>query len=298
MTRRSNRTEKITIITIEMGRPLKKGLDYFPLDVGFFDDDKIAFVSARFQEKGELIAIKLLCKIYRDNGYFYQWGEDEAILFAKRVVGDPSQHALVNDVVYELVKRGFFNKSIFNSFKILTSKGIQERYRKICTDSKRIYEISEDICLIEVENGKKVVSSEKEGVSSEEKPVSSGGKYTKESKGKERKEKEISPSIPQGGSGGKSFLNLIDKTPPKDGVKRNWDGLKSFFEKFSITGHEADEIILLSNYGQTSVEPDPIPLFWILKKEVEDAEKKYIEYKGNRIHTPGAFILSRLRAQT
>ena len=90
-------------------------------------------------------------------------------------------------------------------------------------------------------------------------------------------------------------MNLIDRTPPDDGVKRNWDTLKSFFERFGITGHDADEIIMLSYYGQTSVEPDPVMPFWILKKEIEEAEKKYMEGKGNRIHTPGAFILSRLR---
>lgn len=268
-----------------MGRPIKKGLDYFPLDVGFFDDDKIAFVSARFQEKGELIAIKLLCKIYKDNGYFYQWGEDEAILFAKRVVGDPSQHALVNDVVHELVKRGFFNKGIFDSFKILTSKGIQERYRKICTDSKRIYEISEKICLIEAENDKKRVSSEKEVVSSEEKPVSSGGKYTKESKGKERKEKEISPSIPQGKIEEVS-LKLLESLPaPDDGVDRNYEGLLNLLMLHKIAPDKALSIIKLSNYGETSHYPTPPTLFWQAIAEIQ---------KGG-IHSPGEFIISKFR---
>lgn len=264
-----------------MGRPIKKGLDYFPLDVGFFDDDKIAFVSARFQEKGELIAIKLLCKIYKDNGYFYQWGEDEAILFAKRVVGDPSQHALVNDVVHELVKRGFFNKGIFDSFKILTSKGIQERYRKICTDSKRIYEISEKICLIEVENDKKVVSSEKEGVSSEDKPISSVGKYTKERKVKERKEKEIPPSIPQGGNGGAFFnLNKIE-TPPSDGVKRNYEALVRTLSGFNIPSDQFNQICELSNNGEIG---HPV---WAAMQHVKDSNGK--------ITMPGKYILSILR---
>lgn len=275
---RLKRTGRITIITIDMGRPIKKGLDYFPLDVGFFDDDKIAFVSARFQEKGELIAIKLLCKIYKDNGYFYQWGEDEAILFAKRVVGDPSQHTLVNDVVHELVKRGFFNKGIFDSFKILTSKGIQERYRKICTDSKRIYEISEKICLIEAENDRKGVSSEKEVVSSEEKPVSSGGKYTKESKGKERKEKEISPSIPQGGNGG-AFLNLNNiETPPSDNVKRNYKGLVGTLSGFNIPADDFNRICELSNNGEIG------HAVWSAIQHVKDSNGK--------IRMPGKYIIS------
>lgn len=131
-----------------MARPIKQGLDYFPFNVDFFDDDKIAFVSARFQEKGEMIAIKLLCKIYKDTGYYYQWGEDEAVLFAKRVVGDSSRHTLVNDVVQELIKRDFFDKSIFDRFKILTSRGIQYRYEKICKDANRVCEIDQRMSLL------------------------------------------------------------------------------------------------------------------------------------------------------
>lgn len=132
-----------------MARPIKQGLDYFPFDVDFFEDDKISFVSARFQEKGELIAIKLLCKIYKDNGYYYQWGEDEAVLFAKRVVGDASRHTLVNDVVQELIKRGFFDKSIFDRFKILTSRGIQVRYLQAISERKKI-EITKEYWLVEL----------------------------------------------------------------------------------------------------------------------------------------------------
>lgn len=111
-----------------MARPLKRGLDYFPLDVDFFQSDEIAFVSARFLDKGELIAVKLLCKIYKNNGYYLKWSEDEAILFATRVVGDSSRYALVNDVVHELIKRSFFDKTIFDSFKVLTSAEIQRQY--------------------------------------------------------------------------------------------------------------------------------------------------------------------------
>lgn len=118
-----------------MARPLKTGLDYFPLDVDFFNDDKLQFIAARFEERGELITVKLLCKIYK-NGYYLHWDEDQALLFAKGV-GSNCSHALVKDVVFELVKRGFFDRSMFDSFSVLTSYGIQKRYLKICHDAKR-----------------------------------------------------------------------------------------------------------------------------------------------------------------
>lgn len=110
-----------------MARKPKTGLDYFPFDVNFFDDDKIQFLSARFGHKGEIITIRLLCRIYKDKGYFTKWSQDESLLFAKRVGFD---HSLVNDVVNELLKRDFLSEDIFKSFGILTSKGIQERYEE------------------------------------------------------------------------------------------------------------------------------------------------------------------------
>ena len=113
----------------------KVGLDYFSLDVDFFYDEKIQFVSARFGTKGEAITMRLLCKIYRQ-GYYIDWNEDIALLFAKGV-GDNVRHSCVNDVVSELLKRGFFDRSIFERFSILTGHGIQKRYFGACEKAKR-----------------------------------------------------------------------------------------------------------------------------------------------------------------
>lgn len=61
------------------------GLDYFPMNVDFFEDDKIELIEAEFGIKGSILAVKLLCKIYKE-GYFYKWGEDECLLFQRRRV--------------------------------------------------------------------------------------------------------------------------------------------------------------------------------------------------------------------
>lgn len=105
------------------------------MDIDIFEDDKLQFVSSRFDEKGELITVKLLCKIYKA-GYFIKWDEDTALLFSKGA-GRNITPSLANDVVNELVKRDFFHKGIFERFSVLTSPGIQRRYKKICVDAKR-----------------------------------------------------------------------------------------------------------------------------------------------------------------
>lgn len=118
------------------GRLHKIGLDFFPLTTKIFEDDKIRFVGARFEEKGELIVVKLLQQIYGHRGYYMDWNEDEAMIFAK-VVGKNVTPGLVKDVVDELRKREFFDKIMHKRFSILTSYNIQQTYHSICRDSKR-----------------------------------------------------------------------------------------------------------------------------------------------------------------
>lgn len=125
---------------------MKKGIQYFSMDVDFFTDSKIQFVDARFGAKGIVITIRLLTLIYRQ-GYYITWNDDEAFLLAKSV-GDNVTASLVSDVVQELVKRGFFNEELFNSFKILTSRGIQERYLEACKRRKSV-EMDERYLLYE-----------------------------------------------------------------------------------------------------------------------------------------------------
>lgn len=117
----------------------RKGFDYFPLSVDFYDDDKITLMMAVYGITGAYITIRLLAKIYKDNGYYLEWNEDIAKVFATRVnIGDKQiTHSLVIDIVNELVKRDFFDKVIFNRFSVLTSRGIQTRYAKICKQARR-----------------------------------------------------------------------------------------------------------------------------------------------------------------
>lgn len=110
-----------------MSKAPKVGLDYYPFDVGFFDDMKIMLVAEKFGWKGELIAVKLLCQIYKE-GYMIQWNDDASVVFAKRVMCDPACRALVKEVIKELVDVGFFDKGIYDSLHLLTSRAIQKRW--------------------------------------------------------------------------------------------------------------------------------------------------------------------------
>lgn len=111
-----------------MARPNKTGLDYFPFDVDFFADEKIASISGEFGIKGEITVIKLLCAVYR-NGYFILWNEPLKYKLLRDLPGVSSE--LIDQIVNRLVRWGFFDEGLFDSVKVLTSRGIQKRYFSI-----------------------------------------------------------------------------------------------------------------------------------------------------------------------
>ncbi|WP_243124321.1 DUF4373 domain-containing protein [Clostridium sp. AWRP] len=99
-------------------------MEYFPLDVDMDQDDKVALIEAQHGIVGFGIVIKLLMKIYK-HGYFYEWVEKQQLLFSKRVNVDIN---LINEIINDCVKWGLFDKKVFETYKVLTSKGIQKRY--------------------------------------------------------------------------------------------------------------------------------------------------------------------------
>jgi hypothetical protein len=108
-----------------VARPKKEGLDYFPLDVHIFEDEKIEAIAGEFGIKGELAVIKLLCAVY-EKGYFAVWDELTKAKLLKRLPGTSKE--LLEQIVNRLVIWGFFDESLFNSAKVLTSSKIQATF--------------------------------------------------------------------------------------------------------------------------------------------------------------------------
>ncbi len=137
-----------------MARPTKKGLDYFPFDVDFFEDEKIAAISGEFGLKGEIVAVKLLCAIYR-NGYFILWNDALKMSLLRGLPGISLE--LLEQIVTRLVRWGFFEQTLFSTVSVLTSKGIQERYFKAI--KRRKDSSNYPYLLVNVDNNKVNVSN-------------------------------------------------------------------------------------------------------------------------------------------
>lgn len=106
-----------------MSRPLKEGLDYFTLDC--HSDGKMRLIEAEFGLRGFAIVVKLLQKIYGELGYYCEWNEEVALLFARENgVGGNA----VSQTVEAALRRGIFDYQMHERYSILTSADIQERY--------------------------------------------------------------------------------------------------------------------------------------------------------------------------
>ena len=123
-----------------MARPKKIGLDYFPFDVDFFEDEKIVCIAGEFGIKGEITAVKLLCAVYR-NGYFIEWNDKMKMKMLRSLPGVSTE--LFDQILNRLVRWGFFDKNLFDSVRVLTSHGIQKRFfeaaKRRKTDEKLPY---------------------------------------------------------------------------------------------------------------------------------------------------------------
>lgn len=128
----------------ELARPRKTGLDYFPLDCNAGIDDEIELIEAEYGLEGFAIYIKLLQKIYK-SGYYIEWTEKEKLQFSKRVNVDINR---VNAYITSFTKWGLMNKTIFEEYQVLTSKGIQKRFL-LAIDKRTSCEMYKEYLLLE-----------------------------------------------------------------------------------------------------------------------------------------------------
>ena len=121
-----------------MARISKPGLDYFPLDVNFFQDRKVRRISNRHHAAGIAALTSLLCLIYKDKGFYVAWNQDTLFDISQEVCCEEEEMQAIID---DCLSVGLFDTYIYKEYGILTSQAIQEQYHKIITDSRRKYKL-------------------------------------------------------------------------------------------------------------------------------------------------------------
>ena len=221
-----------------MARPKKNGLSYFPLDVDFYIDNKFQMLLLKHSTKGLYLVLILLCKIYKE-GYYYKWTAEERQLLARETrIHDEK----IQEVVETSLNVGIFSKEKYEKYKILTSKGIQERYFEVSKRRKELEIIEKYIIKSDKNNNIKIVNAtscntnEIQDVTScnasgEQDVTFSNTKKRKENKSKEKKSKEKK-------SKEKNFTDAaINSTNNNDEnyfINNNNDDLKLQDEKIEI----------------------------------------------------------------
>lgn len=171
-----------------MARPKKQGIDYFPLDVDFFSNVKIRKIARACGSQSTSILICLLCNIYKDNGYYILWDEDLPFVIADSV---GVSEGAVKEVILKAIQVGFFDKDIYEKHKVLTSYGIQSRFKSA------VYKREEIEYIVEY-----LVSDIQNSISDGENQVSDTESTQSKVKVKRKKNKENS--------------TIVEKKKPKD----------------------------------------------------------------------------------
>ncbi len=228
-----------------MARPIKKGLNYFPFETGFFQTERAQMLKARFGADGITLYIDLLCKVYGE-GYFLEIEDKEDFYFILASELGFNQNK-VRQIVRYLLKRSMFDAHLFNTVNVLTAAEIQTEY--VCAMRRRKHTVAEvrgKHWLLTEEQERDLETfykstivpsySEKNPNKSQKNPDNSAIYDTEEKKGKERKENETKG----------------DETE-KQVSKKEQRGLESYAEimnNFSVSGQVKESLWELIRHCQ------------------------------------------------
>ena len=158
------------------------------MDVDYFRDIKVRRLLKAEGAEAIAVHISLLGMIYKE-GYYVHCSDDVLFLAGEDCGVDDER---VKEIVERMVELELFDKALWQSEQVLTSKAIQRRYKDITGSIKRKSFIEKYNLVSSEETGvsseETIVNTEKTGVNSEKTGVSS--KFSTQSKVKESKRKK------------------------------------------------------------------------------------------------------------
>lgn len=179
----------------ERGAPNKKGLDYFPKMVNFYEDDKIFDLLEAFGPLGTTVYDVILTIVYAQ-GYYAEMPKDKLARMVVRKIGSRwiKKEAAVQVIDY-CADIGLLHDALLSQ-GIITSVGIQKRYYRIGVKLMRRQLYNDKYWLLD-KNGEPLLNAPKNGIiaeenqlSSAENPVSSEERPQKEKESKRKENKE------------------------------------------------------------------------------------------------------------
>lgn len=118
-------------------RSTGQGLKFFYLDIHL--NDKFKILQIRYGLEGFGAVIALFQKVY-NNGFWYPWTEIERELFAHDY---KTTEETIDEIVDCALEVGIFHKPLFEQYRILTSRGIQNEYMRVTSRRTAVESIQE-----------------------------------------------------------------------------------------------------------------------------------------------------------
>lgn len=107
-----------------MARPIKKGLDYFPMQTNILSDLKVRRMKRKYGAESFLLYVTFLCDIY-SNG-FYLKADEEYLYDISEQMQMPENR--VTELLNAMLDLGLFNLRLFEEKQVLTSEAVQKYY--------------------------------------------------------------------------------------------------------------------------------------------------------------------------
>ena len=188
-----------------MARPTKKGVDYFPFDVGFFGDKNVRILKARYRADGIAVYVKILCDVYKEGYYLpvVDWDDYVFVIADEFGISTNAVEQIIKFLQSHAMVRVFNKKDELTGLDVdavITSHGIQKRYAAAMKSrrKKSVDDIKRGFWLLTEDEEREINAFYKNGIndSFSEKNPDKSEKNPDESEKNDTKEKKKSTKSP------------------------------------------------------------------------------------------------------
>lgn len=222
------------------------GVLYFPVKVNVFEGLALELIEARFGLKGVAVFIKLLCKVYKEEGYYLMWNSEQCTLFTHKLGNELSGEEM-QEIVDLLVEKGIFDRAMYEKYHVLTSENIQKVWLEATKRRKRDVN---SLPYFLVEDPGTQPKEKKNVVQHVVFPPENACNFEQS---KVNESRETPPLTPQGENGGGMMGNYSIEIPgyAHNRKTHNMEGLMLELQQLHIVDRgEINAILRLSDFGR------------------------------------------------
>lgn len=250
---------------------MKKGLDYFPKMVNFYEDDKVFDLLEQYGPLGVTVYDVILTIVY-SQGYYAEMSKEKLARMIVRKIGNRwvKKEAAVQ-VIDACAEIGLLHDVLLRQ-GIITSVGIQKRYYRVGVKlmRRRLYD---EIYWLLDETGepffpapKTGISSEEKGIISEENRISSEENPIERKENKRKEKESVREKVPARRIFGR-YQNVLLSSAEYDGLVREYGSRKvaNYIERLSA---------YMNDTGKTYPDHESRIRLWLLQDETRETRQR------------------------